>query len=814
MIAVTGLGVISSLGTSVGSFWNNLSERSSGQFEEFLDLPNELQSRPKSEQANYPLVAEVRFSNEAMREKLGLSKSRSRRFSRTTLFALCSIKEAIADSGLDFSKIDPKKIGIFGGTTLAGTDELEKIVRTYQLQEKITSIREVLSGSYGVINDAIAEVFKIEGTRAMVSTACSSSTVVMKIAKSMLDSGELEVAIVFGSDPIAEVSISGFKALGAVTDGKSSPFSHQKNGITLGEGSAAILMQKETPEMKTPYAWFGGAGLASDAYHPTAPDPSGRGAKEAMREAIRESGISPENVDLVIAHGTGTELNDPAEAKAITEVAPNLKWIMSSKGATGHMLGSAGVMNALIACLTLKKGRFPASPAFQVARKGCPVPVSSGPTEYQGEAVIANSFGFGGSSASSIFLKNKPESMTCVQSTEPLYITGMGAVTTFGGTIQAAEAAILSGSSGIKSFQENKSFTGKRVNQFSGRVNFELPEISSILKRSRHARRMDRLSSLSYVGCSQALKDSGFKINSKNQKNVGLILGNDTGPLSVIEQFYRPVALKGVTEGNPLLFPNTVLNASLGYVTMDHGIHGPAMTIAQGEGASGFAMCVTEQLLRGSDLNMIIVGGSDEVSDFQEKAYLDLGHIPSNEAPSAMKPFQANSKGFFLGESNVTFVVEKKSSFVERGGKGRKYLFEGTLHSGASRPGENRFDQDGASVKAVLEEGFNKFGVPSLIIANGTGHKSHDEVILSGIERANVGSIPLYSVSGVFGNCRGTSSAMGVFAGTVAIDHQLLPSENNITLNQKGNVDRVFIITSGVGGFSTLISISKVGEDV
>ena len=814
MIAITGLGVVSSLGHNVDTFWSNLSTQPSNGFESYLDFPNELLTRKKADQTNYPLVSEVRLSKKDLQEMLGLSPKRTRRMSRATLFALCSIKEAIKDSKLDFSMIDPKKIGIFGGTTLAGTDELEKHILNYQLNGKSVSVREVLSGSYGAINDAIAEVFGIKGTRAMVSTACSSSTVVMKIAKTMMESGEIDVAIVFGSDPISEVSISGFKALGAVTDGKSSPFSHQKNGITLGEGSAALLMQKQTSEMKSPYAWFGGAGLASDAYHPTAPDPSGRGAKEAMREAIKESGISAELVDLVVAHGTGTELNDPAEAKAILDVIPNLQWLMSSKGATGHMLGSAGVMNALIACLTLKTGVFPASPMFESARKGCNVPICGVPTNYQGQAVIANSFGFGGSSASSIFLKNKPPMQLKTAFDETIFITGVGAVTAFGGTYESVEEAILNNKSGIQLRSQNTSFTGKRQSSYSGRVNFEDKDISLVLKRSRHARRMDRLSSLSYVGCAQAIKDSGLKINSQNQKKIGLILGNDTGPLSVIEQFYRPVGLKGVTEGNPLLFPNTVLNASLGYVTMDHSIHGPAMTIAQGEGASGFAMCVSERLLRGSDLKAIICGGSDEVSDYQEKAYLDLGQIPSNSNLTAMKPFQSDSKGYYLGEVSVSLMMEKKSSYLERGGKAQKYRFDGSLQSGSSIPGETAYDVTGNSVKEVLLQGLKKFGTPSLIIANGTGFKPHDDMLLAGIKGANACSIPLYSISGVFGNCRGTTSAMGVLAATVAINHQVLPSHLHVELNQKGIVNTVFILTSGVGGLSTLISISKDGENV
>lgn len=805
-IGVTGIGMLCALGETRDQVFEKLCGLSDRK--NLFRQPPHLLERGCG--PTTPMIAEVLLSDEQLAARTGLTAKRLRRTSRATLLAIVSVQEALADSGLLSAGIAPERIGLFCGTSLAGTTELELLFRDFHFKGKSKKPSRALSGAYCALNDELAELFSLRGSRIVVSTACSSSTVILQLAKQQLENGQLDAAVVFGVDPIGELSVAGFRSLGGLSKTLTSPFSEGDNGLSLGEGAAALIL--ESKPRKAPYAYLAGVCVSSEAHHPTAPEPSGRGARAAMTEALAAGGVPASHVGAIYAHGTGTELNDPAETKAMistfAERAPSLH-ILSTKGATGHTLGGAGAINAALAVLSLSRSQLPPSPGFTAPRKGCTLPAANTTKQVPAlEAVIANSFGFGGSNASAVFTRQPVEAPKRPVA-ESILITGVGAATP-AGDAKALRTAILNGGKAITEGEENRSFTGRRSSRRAGRVDLTSPAIASVLRRSRNARKMDRMSALTFVSATGALQDAGFKIGMKNRTEVGLIYGTDTGPLDVIHQFYRTVVAEGIDAGNPSLFPNTVLNACLGYVNIDHLMQGPSVMLAQGECSSGVAMETGMAALAEGKVKAVLCGGVDEYSPIQEKGYLDLGHITASDP----KPFDAKADGYVLGEGSIGFLLETESAAKARNAKVLARL-SGSYASGSATPGSQRYPQSAKALQELIDRGVAAHGQPDLLVVNASGLPMVDRLWAEAIGSSQASRASVYSALGIFGNARGTSPALGMLAAITAIESQSVPpmpgcqpiaalNVNSGEIARRENIRKVFVVTVSCGGLATL----------
>jgi len=805
VIRVTGLGAICSVGHNHHDVFHQLKERRGQRDSAFRTSSHLLR---QGSQGDLPQVAEVSLTDQELATALGLSPKLRRRTSRAALLALHAIDEAVKDAKLQASDYAPTRIGIYGASSLAGTTDLEILFREYTTQGKCRRPRLVLSGSYSALNDLLAQYYGWQGTRVLISTACSSSTVALQLAKADFDSDKIDVAVVYGVDPIGELSVAGFRALGGLSKTLTSPFSVGDFGLSLGEGAAALVLETKSRDNRT-YAYLGGVGITSEAYHPTAPEPSGRGARGAISRALKTAGVQSDFIEGAYAHGTGTELNDVAETKAIAlSLGPSSSQIalVSTKGATGHTLGAAGAINAVLACLSLHHGEIPPSPGFVSARKGCTLPVVRDEVhrrEYRG--ILANSFGFGGSNASAVFLKQASgKNAQAVQKSE-IWITGVGGLTPFGPEACRLEAAILAGTSAIRKGEVNPSFSGRCQTAYRAVVDLNDSETQTWLRKSRNHRKLDRLSSLASVATATAMRSAGLKLGIGNRDRVGIYFGTDTGPIEVIHQFFRNVVSGGIGAGNPSLFPNTVLNACLGYISIDQMIQGPAAMISQGEVSSGVAIGVALTALQtDAELDAVICGGVDEHSLILEKAYLDLGHIPSDLCS------EKKSEGYWLGEGSIALVLEKKSFASARGIKPLAKLV-GSLSSGHSIPGAHYYAQEASAITQLLDQATRDFGMPDLVVLNTTGLAKIDSLLVKGKATSQVNSTPSYSAMALFGNPRGSSTALGVFAAITAIKNQILPPSPGVVpgVPTSTAIQRVFVLTASCGGYSTLQIVEK-----
>jgi 3-oxoacyl-[acyl-carrier-protein] synthase-1 len=230
----------------------------------------------------------------------------------------------------------------------------------------------------------------------VVSTTCTSSAKPIASAMRMIATDVLDAAIVGGIDTLCAMTLAGFHSLGALSAGACRPFSSERTGISIGEGGAMLLIEREGEGP----ALIEAAGESSDAYHISAPHPEGLGAALAMQRALALAGRVPSDVQHVNAHGTGTPLNDLAESKAIASVLGLEVPVVSTKGYTGHALGGAGAIECVLSALALEEGFIPASLGCDPIDPKIEINVAREPIRGELRRVLSNSFAFGGNNIS------------------------------------------------------------------------------------------------------------------------------------------------------------------------------------------------------------------------------------------------------------------------------------------------------------------------------------------------------------------------------------------------------------------------------
>ena len=247
----------------------------------------------------------------------------------------------------------------------------------------------------------LAHVLRIRGPALTISTACSSSARVLASADRWLRCAIVDAVVVAGVDSLCRSTIYGFESLQLVSPGLCRPFDEQRNGLNIGEAAALALLMREPAG--SPRARLLGYGESCDAYHMSSPHPEGLGARLAMEQALKGAGVSPANVGYVNLHGTGTRSNDAIESIALAAVLPPGIPVSSTKGWTGHTLGAAGLVEAVLTMETLSTGLLPGNLNLEKVGSDIAYEVIGGNVEARVEVVLSNSFGFGGNNCVLVF---------------------------------------------------------------------------------------------------------------------------------------------------------------------------------------------------------------------------------------------------------------------------------------------------------------------------------------------------------------------------------------------------------------------------
>ncbi len=315
------------------------------------------------------------------------------RIARMVAHLLASLETPLSRARRGFGD---RRIGIALGTSNAGMPETESADRHRRATGALPLTYDFAAQhAYDGVVMATRELTGIAGPGLVVSTACSSGAKAFAVAERWLRLGVVDAVLVGGVDPLCQMTLRGFHGLGVLSSTACRPFAAGRDGISIGEGGALFLLQRQGTAM----AHVCGVGESSDAHHQSAPHPEGEGAALAMQRVLDRSGLRSSDVDHINAHGTATPLNDAAEAKAIAQVFGNEVPVVSTKGYTGHLLGAAGAVEAAIAIVCLRDQFLPASLGAQDGDATLGISINTHSRQTRLRAIASNSFAFGGNNA-------------------------------------------------------------------------------------------------------------------------------------------------------------------------------------------------------------------------------------------------------------------------------------------------------------------------------------------------------------------------------------------------------------------------------
>lgn len=325
------------------------------------------------------------------------------RNNRIAAFALA--QDGFADAvAIARETYGPARIGVFLGTSTSGIQESES---AYLRRDPVTGalpadFHYAETHNTFSVGRFVADALRLAGPALVVSAACATTAKAFGNAARMIAAGICDAAIVGGADSLCATTIYGFRSLGLTSQEPCRPFDAARNGISLGEAAGFALLEKPGPRTDANSVLLLGIGESSDAYHMSTPDPEGRGARLAMERALAAAGLMETDIDYVNLHGTATLVGDAAEDRAMIDLFGAMTPCSSTKGHTGHTLGAAGIVEAIISTLAIQNGFMPGSPHTRrvdpelrsnYLLESCPAPLKH---------VLSNSFGFGGSNCSLI----------------------------------------------------------------------------------------------------------------------------------------------------------------------------------------------------------------------------------------------------------------------------------------------------------------------------------------------------------------------------------------------------------------------------
>lgn len=400
-VAITGLGVVSPVGCGVAPFWDRITAGVGGISR--LDRFN-------SEGYASQIAGQVRdFDANAF-----IPPKEQRRMDLFGIYAVATAKLAVVDSGIDWSRVDAERCGVAVTSGIGGLQSMaaEQTVLSEKGPRRISPFvvpQMIINMPAGLI----AIEHNLRGPNFAVVTACASALHSIGLASRSIRYGEADIMLAGGAEagltPIGVASFSAMRALSTRNDDPEHacrPFDKDRDGFVMGEGAGIVVLEEYEHARKRGariYAELAGFGMTCDAFHMTAPRDDGAGAMRAMQIAMRDAGLSPEQVDYINAHGTSTPLNDKGETMAIKRAfgeEARRVMVSSTKSMTGHLLGAAGGVESVICALAIHHGIVPPTINYTTPDPECDLDyVPNTSRAYGIKACINNSFGFGGQNA-------------------------------------------------------------------------------------------------------------------------------------------------------------------------------------------------------------------------------------------------------------------------------------------------------------------------------------------------------------------------------------------------------------------------------
>ncbi|WP_198663807.1 beta-ketoacyl synthase N-terminal-like domain-containing protein [Jiangella endophytica] len=564
---------------------------------------------------------------------------------RALEFALAAAEEAMAAAGVGVGtatgSVPAERWGIVVGSCNAG---LLSGRHWYleQLRGGAPDPRLPMFVPPQAIAEALAGVYRMKGPALSVNTACAAGANAIGYAAELIRWGQADAVLTGGTDALSDVLVAGFNSLESLSPEPAAPYSKDRRGLSLGEGSGMLVLVSDAVarSLELPVlAEVAGYGLSADGYHATAPHPDGRGASRAIQAALRTAGVDAHEVGYVNSHGTGTAKNDPAETRAtklgLGEAAGSVA-VSSTKSMIGHLLGAAGAVEAIVTVGALQEQTAPPTANFTEPDPECDldyVPNVSRPLDTL--VALSNNFAFGGANASLVLTRGRA-AVPPSPARDRVVVTGIGALSAAGvGTGSLWDAFAAGRDLGA---DEN----GIRVARADVDVTARLTP--------KQRRRMDRIGMFAVISSRLALENGALELDDDNAAAVGTVLGTGVGPMEAMEAFSRPLFDEGPRAASPAVFPNTVYNAATGQVCMHVGALGPTSTVTTGHAAGAAAITYAADLAALNRADAMLAIAADTLTDAVVDAYRGL--------PSG---------GYALAEAGIAVLLERRSAALARG---------------------------------------------------------------------------------------------------------------------------------------------------
>jgi len=745
-VVVTGMGAITSQGNSLQEFWDGVSNGRVA-IREVQHMPMDGYRTNLGGEVQNPLTAEHGYLNPG-----GFRD-------RAIDFTMNAAEEAMANCGVDVGSIPAERWGVVIGTCNAGLLAGEEWYRRRKAGEK-PDPRLVLLVPPQAFAEALSGAFGLRGPALSVDTACAASANAIGYASELIRNGQADAVLTGGADAFSDVLYAGFNSLESLSPEPAAPYSRDRKGLSLGEGSGMLVLMREDLARQHGAPVLGeilGYGLSADGYHPTAPHPEGRGAARAIQTALAQGGVSPSEVQYVNSHGTGTAKNDPAETAAtkvgLGEEAARHVAVSSTKSMIGHLLGGAGAIEAISTIKTLEQQLAPPTANYTEADPECDLDyIPEGPRAMEIEIALSNNFAFGGANASVVFARaGAREQGPPMPSMDRVVITGLGALSTAGTDVQALWDA----------YSAARDCTSSEDGLRLGRVDFSPGDFLGPKERKR----VDRLGLFSIIASRQALSDAALELTDENRTRVGVILGTGVGPMESMEGFAVGVIEEGAGGANPAVFPNTVYNAAGGQVAIKVGTQGSTSTVTVGHAAGAASLCYGYDLAGTDHADAVLCLGADSLTDTVITAYRELGVLGDGASSPAMA----------LSEAGVAVLVERLGFASERGARIHGEVLGYAITSDAC--GIGRLDPEGEGLERAMRLALEHSGIGvgdlAAVWASCCGLSVGDQAEAKAIERLAGAEVKVNTPKLLLGEPIGAGASLSVALAIAAWEHEV-----------------------------------------
>ena len=585
-VYISGVGIVSSLGKNYEEHKENLFELKEGI------------SRNSYENHGFVLesyTGKVQYDPKVPKQY----QDETRNFK----FAFKAFEEALASSGVNLENY--KNIAVCLGTSLGGKVAGQEALYRFESGDLQVEAELLEKTSVHHIADELMAYHGIVGASYVISTACSASNNAVILGTQLLQDGECDLAICGGCDELSDISLAGFTSLGAINvEMPCQPYSSGK-GINLGEGAGFVVLVKEKALAK--YGKIIGGVITSDAYHITAPKPTGEGAAQIAKQLVAKAGIEFKDIDYINGHGTGTQANDKMEKNMYTKLFPQTTLISSTKGQTGHTLGAAGIIE-LINCIAAIEEQYVPATRNVIGTDDFPQNfVYNKKKKHNIKNVLNFSFAFGGNN-SGVLLASLDSSLETFAPEKDLKLAILGSAS----SLQKDHSSFVQYEEVASDFNDFKALRFKSA-------------VPPKAINPAQFRKMDDLSKLVAVTTAKALETSQINMKKIDTSKVGIVFTTPSGPVDVVEGIEKQITTEGYAHVSASRFPYTVMNAAAGMLSIMFKIKGPLSVISTNAGAID-GIQYSKEMMKNDGLDYVLLVSAHQWTDMSLMWWEQLGY--------------------------------------------------------------------------------------------------------------------------------------------------------------------------------------------